>query len=121
VGTQVALARRTVLVDDQGEIRPTPLTEKVQLRILHDPTTFGQPGVQSFLQFKLRREQLLAGKAGGLDAVGDDETRLGSLVYPRLWERLGEDSADHGFVPQLSQRPGGQVDAQFRAAFAPVR
>jgi hypothetical protein len=102
--TQVALARRTVLVDDQGEIRPTPLTEKVQLRILHDPTTSPgipsgsarritglgmqwvgkQPAVQSFLQFKLRREQLLAGKAGGLDAVGDDE---------REWDHL----SIHGF------------------------
>jgi hypothetical protein len=82
--TQVVLARRTVLVDDQGEIRPTPLTEKVQLRILHDPTTFGQPDVQTFLQFKLHREQLLAGKAGGLDAVGDDE---------RDWDHL----SIHGF------------------------
>jgi hypothetical protein len=69
----VALARRTVLVDDRGEIRATPLTEKVQLRVLHDSTGFGNAGVQSFLQFKLRRKQLLAGEAGGLEAVGDDE------------------------------------------------
>jgi len=41
VNTQVALARRTVLLDDRGEIRPTPLTELVQLRILHDPTHVG--------------------------------------------------------------------------------
>ena len=37
--TQFALVRRTLLLDDRGEIRPTPLTEQVQLQILHDPTT----------------------------------------------------------------------------------
>src|SRR4029077_9196492 len=64
--TQFALVRRTLLLDDQGEIRPTPLTEQVQLQILHDPTTAprrpaltgpppadqaldGKPGVQTFL------------------------------------------------------------------------
>jgi hypothetical protein len=82
--TQVALVRRTVLLDDRGEIRPTPITEKVQLRILHEPTTTGQPPVQNFAQFTLRREQLLAGKAGGLDAVGDDV---------RDWDHL----SIHGF------------------------
>src|SRR5262245_43396792 len=60
--TQFALVRRTLLLDDQGEIRPTPLTEQVQLQVLHDPTTTpdGKPGVQTFLEFRLRREQLLA-------------------------------------------------------------
>jgi hypothetical protein len=82
--TQVALARRTVLVDDLGEIRPTPLTEKVQLRVLHDPTTIEPPDVQTFLQFKLHREQLLAEKAGGLVAAADDE---------RDWDHL----SIHGF------------------------
>jgi hypothetical protein len=88
--TQVALARRTVLVDDQGNIRPTPLTEKVQLRIVHDPTTFAQPGGQSFLQFTLRREQLLAGSAGGLEAVADNE---------RDWDHL----SIHGFGSGLGK------------------
>src|SRR5215471_9002412 len=69
--TQVALARRTVLLNDRGEIQPTPLTEQVQLRILHDPTT--KDGVQTFVQFRLRREQLLAGKVGGLGAVPNDQ------------------------------------------------
>src|SRR4029077_7272035 len=60
--TQVALVRRTLLLDDRGEIRPTPLTEQVQLQILHDPTKapdsrgmvgIPPPGVQTFLEFRL--------------------------------------------------------------------
>ena len=81
--TQFALVRRTLLLDDQGEIRPTPLTEQVQLQILHDPTTApdGKPGVHTFLEFRLRREQLLAGKAGGLGAVPDDEREWQHLTF----------------------------------------
>lgn len=71
--TQVALARRTAVIDDRGEIQPTPLTELIQLRVVHDPSKSEQPDAQSFLQFRLRREQLLAGKAEGLSAVPDDE------------------------------------------------
>jgi hypothetical protein len=86
-----------LLLDDRGEIRPTPLTEQVQLQILHDPTTApdrpnaapdrpnaasdGKPGVQTFLEFRLRREQLLAGKAGGLTAVPDDEREWQHLTF----------------------------------------
>jgi hypothetical protein len=90
--TQVALARRTVLLDDRGELRPTPLTEQVQLRILHDPTTFGQRGVQTFLEFRLRRKQLLAGKAGGLSAVPDDEGE---------WDHLFTLGKGHGLIQPI--------------------
>jgi hypothetical protein len=81
--TQFALVRRTLLLDDRGEIRPTPLTEQVQLQILHDPTAApdGKPGVKTFLEFRLRREQLLAGKAGGLGAVPDDEREWQHLTF----------------------------------------
>ncbi len=88
--TQFALVRRTMLLDDRGEIRPTPLTEQVQLQILHDPTKAPdrpttapdrKPGVQTFLEFRLRREQLLAGKAGGLGAVPDDEGEWQHLTF----------------------------------------
>ena len=94
--TAVALARRTVLLDDRGEIRPTPLTEKVQLRILHDPTTAGQPGAQTFLQFRLRREQLLAGKAGGLGVVRDDEGEWDHLSF------LGAGGFGFGKIPIMA-------------------
>jgi hypothetical protein len=70
-------------------MRLTPLTEQVQLRILHDPTTFGQRGVQTFLEFRLRREQLLAGKAGGLSAVPDDEGE---------WDHLSFLGRGHGMI-----------------------
>ena len=105
--TQFALVRRTLLLDDQGEIRPTPLTEQVQLHILHDPTTAPdgpntvlnrKPGVHTFLEFRLRREQLLAGKGGGggLGAVPDDE---------REWQHLtfyGGGPAPDGFAVVLA-------------------
>jgi hypothetical protein len=97
--TQVALARRTVLLDDRGEIRPTPLTELVQLRILHDPTT--RDGVQTFLQFRQRREQLLAGKAGGLGAVPDDEGEWDYLF------NLGRTVIDRGFIRPIMRSCSG--------------
>jgi hypothetical protein len=97
--TQVALARRTALLDDRGETRPTPLTELVQLRILHDPTN--QHGVQTFLQFRLRREQLLAGKAGGLGAVPDDEGEWDYLF------NLGRTVIDRGFIRPIMTSCGG--------------
>lgn len=89
---QTALVRRTLLLDDQGAIRPTPLTEQVQLRVLHDPTTFGRRGVQTFLEFRLRREQLLAGKAGGLSAVPGDEGE---------WDHLSFLGTGHGIIQPI--------------------
>ncbi|MBI3866441.1 MAG: hypothetical protein HY290_31560 [Planctomycetia bacterium] len=97
--TQVALARRTVLLDDRGEIRPTPLTEQVQLRILHDPTS--KDGVQTFLQFRLRREQLLEGQAGELSAVPDDEGEWDYLF------NLGRTVIDRGFIRPIMASCGG--------------
>lgn len=81
--TQFALVRRALLLYDRGEIRPTRLTEQVQLHILHDPTTApdGKPDVHTFLEFRLHREQLLAGKAGGLGAVPDDEEEWQHLTF----------------------------------------
>lgn len=80
---QIALVRRTLLLEDRGEIRPTLLTEQVQLQILHDSTTApdGKPGVQTILEFRLRREQILTGNAGGLGAIPDDEGEWQHLTF----------------------------------------
>jgi hypothetical protein len=69
--TQFALARRMMLVSDTGAMVPTRVTESLQVRVLPNPGK----GVneQTFLEFRLRRQELLAGKAGGLTAVGKDE------------------------------------------------
>jgi hypothetical protein len=65
-GTQVALVRRLLLPDDKGELRATPVTESVQLRII--PTR----GEQQVFEFTLDRAGLLSGR-GGLRAVDDKE------------------------------------------------
>jgi hypothetical protein len=59
-GTQVALLRRMVLMNDQGRLQLTPLTESLQLRMF--PTV--QAPVAS--EFVLDRNALSAGEAGGL-------------------------------------------------------
>jgi hypothetical protein len=77
-GTQVALARRMLLVTDQGTLEVSPVTESVQLRVYRRvrPDMFERDAVkenQAFFEFELRREDLFAGKAGGLRPVPPDE------------------------------------------------
>jgi hypothetical protein len=43
VGTQVALVRQAIVIDDRGELEPTAQTESVQLRVYHAIT----PGTQA--------------------------------------------------------------------------
>jgi hypothetical protein len=69
-GTQVALVRRLVLVNDQGAPQVTPLTEELQLRAFPAPT---DPHVY---EVSLARDRLLAGKAGGFRALGRQDQDL---------------------------------------------
>lgn len=66
-GTQVALVRRTLLVNNAGEIVLSPLVESVQLR------HFDTPYTQLFFEFKLDRDALFASERGGLMAVQPGE------------------------------------------------
>jgi hypothetical protein len=64
-GAQAALLRRMLLIDDQGRLRPTKLTESLQLRTFSgDEEDVGAPTV-----FKLARSGLFAGKDDGLRAL----------------------------------------------------
>jgi hypothetical protein len=63
-GTQFALVRRALLIDASHRVAPTTLTESVQVRVDR----------QSFYEFRLSRSQLFAGSAGGLRALGSDES-----------------------------------------------
>lgn len=74
-GTEVALLRRTLLIDNQGVILPSPITEELQIR--HYMT--GEPKSQSFFELRLLREQLFNGKAGGLRIVGGSDRSFVSL------------------------------------------
>jgi hypothetical protein len=65
-GTQTALLRRMLLIDDQCRLRPTTLTESVQLRTFSgdEEEDTGAPTV-----FKLARNGLFAGKGNGLQPL----------------------------------------------------
>lgn len=66
-GTQVALLRRMMLVDRQGELRLTPITENIQLRVYEDLKA------PSMFEFTLNRKSLFEDPGASLHAVADDE------------------------------------------------
>jgi hypothetical protein len=63
-GAEVALVRRALLLAAPADVMPTSLIESVQLR------AYGESAL-SVSEFRLSRNLLLAGKAGGLRAVSD--------------------------------------------------
>lgn len=67
-GTEVALVRQSMLIDDHGSVLRSPLTESVQLRILRKGVP--EPDQSESIKFLLHRANLFGGKAGGL--VPDD-------------------------------------------------
>jgi len=94
VGTQVALVREMMLIDNQGTITPTRLIEAIQFRVFRDiPGKENVPlerfdflySRQDFYEFQLRRKDLFSERAGGLHPVGSQEEEsayhlfLGSL------------------------------------------
>ena len=62
-GLEVALVRKAFLINTEGEIVPSPLTESIQIR--HFRARFAL----DFYQFSLRRELLFAVLAGGLRPI----------------------------------------------------
>jgi hypothetical protein len=77
-GAQTALLRRMVLIDDQCRLRPTTLTESLQLRtyIGDDEEDSGLPTV-----LHLTRSSLLGGKDDGLKPVDLSRTNCGSCHF----------------------------------------
>jgi hypothetical protein len=88
VGTVVALVRQMIVIDNQGKLTPTALTESVQLRVYHAVT----PGTQymnyingpsshdqDFFEFRMRRPELFASHSGGLVAVRPEETEFATF------------------------------------------
>ena len=67
VGTEVALVRRAMLVNDQGDITPSPIIESVQIR--HFVYVGESIATQNFYEFQLNRALLLVGAAGGFQPV----------------------------------------------------
>jgi RNA polymerase sigma factor (sigma-70 family) len=96
-GTQVALVRRLVLIDDAGVPRPTRLTESVELRYFRQGKDIGAPAV-----FVLSRKDLAAGHNGGLRPVTAEETTRFS--FQAQSGRLGGPDPLKGESRQQAQR-----------------
>lgn len=104
-GTQLALVRQMMLIDNQGNLVPTKLTEQVQVRV--HLTTMGTireavlvdsnkaREALSVIELKLSREKLISGKSGGLRAVAPDEKEfpLFQSHGVDLFQRAGENEA----------------------------
>jgi hypothetical protein len=91
VGTQVALVRELLVIDDQGKIQATRLIESVQFRVYRDipkgdparPEGFDDlVGKQDFYEFRITRKDLFAGTAGGLHAVGPRDEEISLFLNP---------------------------------------
>ena len=106
-GTQVALLRRMLLVNDRGEIASTRIVQTVQMRVLFAKDMrliAGQHGFEDaaaafpFVEFRLRRRLLFAGDRGGLEATGAGDHAFGTF-------------SSHGFDPfeTPDERPAGPV------------
>ena len=74
-GTELALVRRMVLIDNQGKLTPTQITESVQIRAYRTVPSGTRRNTeeartsQKGFEFRLSRRKLFAGEAGGLRPV----------------------------------------------------
>ncbi len=91
-GTDVALVRRMLLIDNQGQIVPSPLIESIQLR------QFDQDTTQHYFEFQLDRARLFAAQAGGLRALTSNDTDF------QLFESRG-DVLGFPILPHDNHRP----------------
>lgn len=88
VGTEVALLRQMIVIDAEGNLEPTGLTESVQLRVYHSVSS-GSAYInyengpsshdQDFFEFRFNRAALFARHSGGLQAVQPGETEFPTL------------------------------------------
>jgi len=89
VGTQVALVRQAIIIDNQGNLVPTAVTESVQLRVYRAVT----PGSrymnymngpsshdQDFFEFRMSRSELFGQGNGGLVAVHPGEKEFATFM-----------------------------------------
>jgi hypothetical protein len=109
-GTQVALVRKMLLIDADGQLRPTRLTESVRLRVYRDvPRRDERPlSLQDFYEFNLRRKDLFAGKAGGLNPTGPEDVFADPFFRQRIMREPGEDW-DPAEPPPTRQARGGLI------------
>jgi hypothetical protein len=85
-GTQLALVRRIVLIDANGEFRPTNIVEDVQIRVHRTIPSVIPRGLNldrneardalDVYEFKLSRTKLFAGENGGLRSLSKTDTEF---------------------------------------------
>ena len=123
-GTQLALVRRMVLIDANGEFRPTNIVEDVQIRVHRTIPSDIPRGVNldsneardalDVYEFKLSRPKLFARENGGLRSLSKTDTH-----FP-LFRSHGIDlfEGNYGAVP-LSRRLRGSLEGCANCHFRP--
>jgi hypothetical protein len=132
IGTRMALVRQIVLIDKDGNLMRTNLTESVQMRVyraIHFDLGGTGSHSQDFFEFRISREGLLSGQAGGLRAVVPGEKEFaffrahGNDVFesdtekPESWEGVvlltcsgcHEFAGMHSFISYSRHRFGAGV------------
>lgn len=112
--TKFALIRRALLIDNKGEVKSSPLTESIQLRVIRSiEPSHSSGGEQSFALFTLDQTKLMAGAGGltptgktdpgfdmvfggaGMDPLADSHPRHPTPAFPREY-RLASCQNCHG-------------------------
>jgi hypothetical protein len=116
VGTQVALARELLAIDDRGKIMPTRLIESLQFRVYREipkgdpahPEGFDDlVGRQDFYEFRVTRKDLFAGTAGGLHVVGPRDEEITLFFNPGPHDPFEEDPPVRPGTSQIMERCAG--------------
>ena len=71
VGAKSALLRRMTVIDDSGQIRVTPLTQTLQMRVYREVATelTDHQNAQAAVKFRMKRESLFTDGHAGLKAI----------------------------------------------------
>ena len=105
-GTEVALVRRMLLIDNRGELILSPLVETVQMRHFSP--------VQSFYEFELDRKRLFEGSAGGL--VPNDDLFMLFMSHGDVFERP-ELPAREARIPDICKACHERDASSFRSGY----
>jgi hypothetical protein len=96
-GTKLALVREMILIDSQGNLRPTGIIEDVQIRVhrtipseipraLNTSRNEARTALDPF-EFKLSRARLFSGASGGLRPVAAEESEFAVFLSHGIdWE-----------------------------------
>ena len=97
-GTQAALVRQMLLIDDEGRIATTNVTESVQLRVFRTVRPLGTERDtfrdQSFCEFTRSRPLLFANQRGGLEPMGPNDMDFHTQLLTAPYDEFDEAGGD---------------------------